>query len=587
MKELQHLNKYFFKYKNHLLLGTVITIVAKIFLIVTPRYIKEIFAVIEKYLAGSITKDVFKSELTIAILYIIGAAIIAGIFTFLMRQTIINVSRYIEYDLKNEIYEQYQKLSLNFYKKNRTGDLMNRISEDVGRVRMYAGPAIMYSINTITLFVITLIYMFNEAPLLTLYTILPLPILSIAIYKLSKEIHKRSTIVQQYLSKLSTYTQETFSGISVIKAYGIEPQTSSNFDILSTESKQTQLSLVKVQAFFFPMMILLIGVSNLLVIYVGGKQYISGEIESLGTIAEFIIYVNMLTWPVATVGWVTSIVQQAEASQKRINEFLNIVPEIKNTIHTRTKIDGNITFDNVHFTYDDTNIEALKGVSFKINQGETLAVLGKTGSGKSTILDLIGRLYDINSGSLLIDNTIIDQLNLSDLRNSVGYVPQDAFLFSDTIKNNIKFGKEDATDEDVFEAAKNAQVHKNIMKFNKKYDTILGERGITLSGGQKQRISIARAIIKSPEILLFDDCLSAVDTETEEKILKNLNTITQGKTTIIVSHRVSSAKNADKIIVLEDGKIVQEGNHLTLINVDGYYKHLYLKQLSENNAAQS
>lgn len=587
MKELQHLNKYFFKYKNHLLLGTVITIVAKIFLIVTPRYIKEIFAVIEKYLAGSITKDVFKSELTIAILYIIGAAIIAGIFTFLMRQTIINVSRYIEYDLKNEIYEQYQKLSLNFYKKNRTGDLMNRISEDVGRVRMYAGPAIMYSINTITLFVITLIYMFNEAPLLTLYTILPLPILSIAIYKLSKEIHKRSTIVQQYLSKLSTYTQETFSGISVIKAYGIEPQTSSNFDILSTESKQTQLSLVKVQAFFFPMMILLIGVSNLLVIYVGGKQYISGEIESLGTIAEFIIYVNMLTWPVATVGWVTSIVQQAEASQKRINEFLNIVPEIKNTIHTRTKIDGNITFDNVHFTYDDTNIEALKGVSFKINQGETLAVLGKTGSGKSTILDLIGRLYDINSGSLLIDNTKIDQLNLSDLRNSVGYVPQDAFLFSDTIKNNIKFGKEDATDEDVFEAAKNAQVHKNIMKFNKKYDTILGERGITLSGGQKQRISIARAIIKSPEILLFDDCLSAVDTETEEKILKNLNTITQGKTTIIVSHRVSSAKNADKIIVLEDGKIVQEGNHHTLINVDGYYKHLYLKQLSENNAAQS
>jgi ATP-binding cassette, subfamily B, multidrug efflux pump len=587
MKELQHLNKYFYKYKNHLLLGTVITIVAKIFLIVTPRYIKEIFSIIEKYLAGSITKEVFKSELTIAILYIIGAAIIAGIFTFLMRQTIINVSRYIEYDLKNEIYEQYQRLSLNFYKKNRTGDLMNRISEDVGRVRMYAGPAIMYSINTITLFVITLIYMFNEAPLLTLYTILPLPILSVAIYKLSKEIHKRSTIVQQYLSKLSTYSQETFSGISVIKAYGIEPQTASNFDILSTESKQTQLSLVKVQAFFFPMMILLIGVSNLLVIYVGGKQYISGEIESLGTIAEFIIYVNMLTWPVATVGWVTSIVQQAEASQKRINEFLKIEPEISNTIDTHTKIHGNITFDNVHFTYDDTNIHALKGVSFKINQGETLAILGKTGSGKSTILDLIGRLYDINDGSILIDDTKIDQLNLSDLRNSVGYVPQDAFLFSDTIKNNIKFGKENASDEDVFEAAKNAQVHKNIMKFNKKYDTILGERGITLSGGQKQRISIARAIIKSPEILLFDDCLSAVDTETEEKILKNLNNITQGKTTIIVSHRVSSAKNADKIIVLEDGKIVQQGNHNSLINVDGYYKHLYLKQLSENNAAQA
>ncbi|MFB9057988.1 ABC transporter ATP-binding protein [Mariniflexile ostreae] len=587
MKELQHLNKYFLKYKKHLLVGIVITIIARIFLLFTPRYIKEIFAVIEKRMAGTISEDAFHSELAHAILIIIGAAIIAGIFTFLMRQTIINVSRYIEYDLKNEIYGQYQKLSLNFYKKNRTGDLMNRISEDVGRVRMYAGPAIMYSINTVTLFVIALIYMFNEAPTLTLYTIIPLPILSVAIYKLSKEIHKRSTIVQQYLSKLSTFTQETFSGISVIKAYGIEPQTASNFNRLADESKQTQLSLVRVQAFFFPMMVLLIGASNLLVIYVGGKQYINGEIESLGTIAEFIIYVNMLTWPVATVGWVTSIVQQAEASQRRINEFLKLEPEIKNTVDTHTAIYGNITFKNVSFTYDDTNIQALHDVSFHINQGETLAILGKTGSGKSTILDLIGRLYDINEGTILIDDTKIDQHNLSDLRNSVGYVPQEAFLFSDSIKSNIKFGKENATDEDVIEAAKNAQVHKNIIKFNKKYDTILGERGITLSGGQKQRISIARAIIKSPEILLFDDCLSAVDTETEEKILKNLMKITEGKTTIIVSHRVSSAKNADKIIVLEDGKLIQEGTHETLISKDGYYKHLYMKQLSENTEGNS
>jgi ATP-binding cassette subfamily B protein len=583
MKELQHLNKYFFKYKKQLLIGTVITIVARIFLLFTPRYVKKIFSVVEKHQNG-LGEGSIKGELAEIILYIIGAAIIGGILTYYMRQYIINVSRYIEYDLKNEIYEQYQKLSLNFYKKNRTGDLMNRISEDVGRVRMYAGPAIMYSINTITLFVIALIYMFDEAPILTLYTILPLPILSVAIYKLSKEIHKRSTIVQQYLSKLSTYTQETFSGISIIKAYGIEPQTSANFDMLSSESKQTQLSLVKVQAFFFPMMILLIGASNLLVIYIGGKQYINGDIESLGTIAEFIIYVNMLTWPVATVGWVTSIVQQAEASQKRINEFLKLEPEIKNTIDNHTQIHGNIAFDNVSFTYDDTNIQALKGISFHINKGETLAIIGKTGSGKSTVLDLIGRLYDIDSGSIMIDDTKIDQHNLSDLRNSVGYVPQDAFLFSDTIKNNIKFGKEDATDDDVIEAAKNAQVHKNIVKFNKKYDTVLGERGITLSGGQKQRISIARAIIKSPKILLFDDCLSAVDTETEEKILKNLMKITQGKTTIIVSHRVSSAKNADKIIVLDDGKIVQEGNHNSLINAEGYYKHLYLKQLSENSS---
>ncbi|WOD43939.1 ABC transporter ATP-binding protein [Hwangdonia lutea] len=584
MKELQHLNKYFLKYKTHLLIGSVITVVARIFLLFTPRYVKEIFITIEKYSDNSINKAVFKAELTEAILYIIGAAVFAGILTFFMRQTIINVSRYIEYDLKNEVYAQYQKLSLNFYKKNRTGDLMNRISEDVSRVRMYAGPALMYSINTITLFVIVLIYMFNAAPKLALFTIAPLPILSIAIYKLSREIHKRSTIVQQYLSKLSTFTQESFSGISVIKAYGIEPLTASNFETLSATSKEKQVNLAKVQALFFPMMILLIGVSNLLVIYIGGMQYINGEIESLGTIAEFIIYVNMLTWPVATVGWVTSIVQQAEASQKRINEFLKIEPEIKNNTPNHTEITGDIAFNKVSFTYDDTNIQALKDVSFKINEGETLAILGKTGSGKSTILDLIGRLYDVDAGSITINGTEINQLNLNDLRNSIGYVPQDAFLFSDSIKNNIRFGKEDATDEDVIKAAKNAQVHKNIVKFNQGYNTVLGERGITLSGGQKQRVSIARAIIKSPKILLFDDCLSAVDTETEEKILENLNKLSKGKTTLIVSHRVSSAKNADKIIVLENGEIVQKGNHDSLINTDGYYKDLYLKQLSESDA---
>ncbi|MEN3322479.1 ABC transporter ATP-binding protein [Mariniflexile soesokkakense] len=581
MKELQHLNKYFLKYKKQLLIGTVITIIARIFLLFTPRYVREIFVVIEKYLKGGVSEQVVKAELTEVIIYIIAAALIAAIFTFFMRQYIINVSRYVEFDLKNEIYIQYQKLSLNFYKKNRTGDLMNRISEDVGNVRMYAGPAIMYSINTITLFIIALIYMFNEAPKLALYTVLPLPVLSIVIYKLSKEIHHRSTIVQQFLSKLSTYTQESFSGISVIKAYGIEPQTSASFKDLAAESKGKQIKLAKVQAWFFPMMILLIGTSNLLVIYVGGMQYINGEIESLGTIAEFIIYVNMLTWPVATVGWVTSIVQQAEASQKRINEFLKLEPEITNTVEAHTKITGDIVFNNVTFTYDDTNIQALNGVSFNIKQGETLAVLGKTGSGKSTILDLIGRLYDIDGGSILINDIPIKDHNLTDLRKSIGYVPQDAFLFSDTIKNNIKFGNQEATDDEVIEAAKNAQVHKNIIKFNNGYDTILGERGITLSGGQKQRVSIARAIIKAPEILLFDDCLSAVDTETEEKILKNLTKITKGKTSIIVGHRVSSAKNAHKIIVLDNGKIVQEGTHETLINVKGYYQHLYLKQLSE------
>ena len=583
MKELQHLNKYFFKYKWQIIIGILITIVSKIFLLFTPELIGSSIDVVNEYLQGEVSDiATVKKELLINIVYIIGAALITGILTFFMRQTIINVSRYIEYDLKNEIYKHYQVLPLKFYKNNRTGDLMNRISEDVGRVRMYVGPAIMYSINTITLFAISIGFMYKQAPLLTLYTIIPLPILSFIIYKLSKEIHKRSTIVQQYLSHLSSSTQESFSGISIIKAYGLETITSKNFHDLSETSKQKQLNLVKVNAFFFPMMILLIGISNLIVIYVGGLQYIHGDI-SLGVITKFIIYVNMLTWPVATVGWVTSIVQQAEASQKRINEFLKITPEITNTAQEPSIIIGDIEFKNVHYTYNDTNIEALKGISFKLEHGKTLAIIGKTGSGKSTILDLIGRLYDIDKGELLIDQKPIDKLHLTSLRDSIGYVPQDAFLFSDTIKNNIKFGKEDATDQEVIQAAKYAQVHNNIMGFSKGYDTVLGERGITLSGGQKQRISIARAIIKDPKILLFDDSLSAVDTETEEQILKHLQDLAQGKTTIIVSHRVSSVKNADQIIVLDDGNIVQSGNHESLINTDGYYKNLYLKQLSETN----
>lgn len=581
MKELQHLNKYFLKYKYRLLFGVVITISAIVFKLFTPRLIGSAIDVISNKLNGTITEEVFRKELMLTILYLIGAALIAGALTFLMRQTIINVSRYIEFDLKNEIYQQYQRLSLNFYKSNRTGDLMNRITEDVTKVRMYAGPAIMYSLNMITLFVVAFFYMYNQSPKLTFYTIIPLPVLSFIIYFLSKEIHKRSTIVQEYLSKLSTFTQESFSGISVIKAYGIEPITNDNFEVLSTENRQKQIDLTKVQALFFPLMILLIGVSNILVIYIGGLQYINGEIESIGVIAEFIIYVNMLTWPVATLGWVTSIVQQAEASQKRINEFLKEEPEIKNNVNSPTEIKGTIEFKNVHFTYDDTNIEALKGLSFIVNSGETLAIIGKTGSGKSTILDLIGRLYDVNDGTIEIDGVPIEDVNLTSLRNSIGFVPQDAFLFSDSIKNNIKFGYVNATDEDVIKAAKNAVVHKNIKAFTKSYDTVLGERGITLSGGQKQRVSIARAIIKDPKILLLDDCLSAVDTETEEQILSNLNRVSKGKTTIIVSHRISSAKNANHIIVLDEGEIIQQGSHDELINIDGYYKELYLKQLSE------
>jgi len=582
MKELQQLNLYLKKYSGKLLLGLIITIIATVFKLVVPKKIGDIINIIENYINGSSSDlSIVKKELFISILIILGTALLAGFFTFLMRQTFIVVSRNIEFDLKNEIFKHYERLSLEFYKKHRTGDLMNRISEDVSKVRMYAGPALMYSVTNITLLVVTLSYMFYSAPTLTLYAIAPLPFLSVAIYKLSAAIHKRSTIVQQYLSKLTSFTQESFSGISVIKAYGIEPRIIKDFDVLSEGSKDKNIDLAKVQALFFPLMILLIGLSNILVIYIGGKQFINGEIKQLGTIVEFLIYVNMLTWPVAVIGWVTSMVQQAEASQKRINEFLNEKPAIENYEETETKINGVIEFKNLSFTYSDTNITALKNISFKINPGETLAILGNTGSGKSTILELIGRLYEVDKGQLKVNNKNIKDLNISSLRGSIGYVPQDAFLFSDSILNNIKFGKENASNEEVFEAAKKASVHENIIGFNKGYKTILGERGITLSGGQKQRVSIARAIIKDPQILLLDDCLSAVDTETEEQILNNIETLLKNKTTIIVSHRISSAKNAHKIIVMKEGEIIQQGTHNELIKLEGYYKELYAKQLLE------
>jgi len=483
--------------------------------------------------------------------------------------------------LKNEIFKQYENLSLNFYKKNRTGDLMNRISEDVGKVRMYFGPAIMYTMNMLVLFFVAITKMINIDAKLTLYTLLPLPILSVAIYLLSRTINKRSSVVQLYLSKLTTFSQEIFSGINVIKAYSIEPQTMNDFSTLANKSKDKNISLYKAQALFFPLMILLIGVSNILVIYFGGMQYINGEIKNIGIIAEFIIYINMLTWPVAVVGWVTSIVQQAEVSQGRINEFLNEKPKIQNLQKKETSIHGDIQFDHVTFTYQDTGITALNDVSFQIKNGETMAILGKTGSGKSTIAGLIARLYDVDNGTILIDNKPIHTLNLRSLRSSIGYVPQDAFLFSDTIKDNIKIGDENASDNKIIKVAKEAYIHHNIEKFNDKYNTKVGERGVTLSGGQKQRISIARALISDPQILIFDDCLSAVDTHTEEIILNNLKEASKGKTTIIISHRTSSVKNADKIIVLDKGKIAQSGTHNKLISVDGYYKDIYNQQLEE------
>ncbi|MFC6096129.1 ABC transporter ATP-binding protein [Flavobacterium qiangtangense] len=578
MKELKYLNKYFTKYKYHFLLGIVATIVAQIFSLYTPKLVGESITALKN---PALSNDSIRQLITENIIWVGITALISAILTFVMRQTLIVMSRYVEFDLKNEVFRQYENLSQNFYKRNRTGDLMNRISEDVGRVRMYVGPAVMYSLNTFIRFAVVIVQMSIISPKLTLYTVLPLPILSYLIFKLSNEINVRSGIFQANLSQLSSYSQEVFSGIRVIKAYSLENKSHKEFSQLSEESRDKSMDLAKTNALFGPLMILLIGLSNLVVIYVGGMMYINGSIASIGVIAEFILYVNMLTWPVASLGWVSSMIQEAEASQKRINEFLKIQPEIKNKTDESSFIDGKITFNHVSFTYEDTNITALNNVSFTINKGETLAILGKTGSGKSTILSLISRLYDIKDGVVTIDDHNIKDVNLHDVRNSIAFVPQDAFLFSDSILNNIKFGKENATKEEVMEAAKKAVVHNNIMGFNNQYETVIGERGITLSGGQKQRVSIARAIIKDSKILLLDDCLSAVDTETEEAILNNLLEFCKDKTTILVSHRVSSAKNADKIIILEDGKIIQQGSHNQLVNQEGYYKELYLKQLSE------
>ena len=555
MKELSYINKYFSKYKKNLISGIIIIIAARLLLLITPGLIRNSINIIDNYRTGIISDlEVVKTELITNIFLILLASVLAGIFTFLTRQTIINVSRYVEFDLKNEIYNQYQKLSLNFYKVNQTGDLMNRISEDVSKVRMYVGPAFMYSINTITLLVIVIIYMYKQSPILTYYTLSPLPFLSITIYKLSKLINKKSVIVQENLSDLSSFTQESFSGITLIKSYSIEKKNYEEFNSLSEKCKQSQISLVKLQALFFPLMILLIGLSNLFVIYIGGLQYFEGKLEGIGTIAEFIIYVNMLTWPVASLGWISSIIQQAEASQKRINEFLKQKSEIVSPNNTKFDISGEIEFKNVEFTYKDTGIKALKNINFKLNKGDKLGIIGKTGSGKSTLLNLIVRLYNINEGKIIVDTKNINSINIKSLRSQIGYVPQDVFLFSDTIENNIKFGSINSTEKEVIDVCKIADIHNDIEGFENKYKTLLGERGVNLSGGQKQRISIARALIRKPKLLIFDDCLSAVDTETEENIIKSLNNLKYSTTSILVSHRISSIKNANKIIVLNDGR---------------------------------
>ena len=578
MGELKYLNKFFYDYRSKIIIGIIITIIARIFALVAPNLIGNSITLIEQYtLNNSVELGYLKEQLLKNIIFIILSALIAGLFTFIMRQTLINVSRFIEYDLKNEIFQKYQELNVKFYKNNRVGDLMNRISEDVSKVRMYVGPALMYTINTISLFVIIITYMISIDPKLTMYTIIPLPILSILIYKLSRQINIKSKRVQESLSKLTTFSQESFSGISIIKSNTIEDKVNDFMIEFSSETKDKSVDLAKFQSWFFPMMLLLIGCSNILVIFIGGNQYINGEIN-LGVLAEFIIYVNMLTWPVATVGWVTSIVQQAEASQKRINEFLSEKNEIISVNQNDYKIKGELEFKGVSLKYPETNIEALSEIDFKINTGQSLGIIGSVGSGKSTVLELIVRNYDPDSGKILIDNKNLKDHNIEVIRRDIGYVPQTTFLFSDTIYNNINFGNINSKAEDIEYYSKIACIHDDIISFPKKYASMLGERGINLSGGQKQRLAIARALIKKPQILILDDSLSALDTETEHNVIKNLKKEIKDITKIIVSHRISTIEKCDLILVLNNGKVIECGTHKKLCEINGYYKETYDKQ---------
>ncbi len=581
MKALKHINKYFFKYRWRLGLGVLFVILSNIFGVYSVTYVRDAI----DFLKDIPTVKANVSEPYAKLLYfgmlIIGLAIVSGFFLFLMRQTIIVMSRLIEYDLKNEIYEHYQKLDVSFYKRNNTGDIMNRISEDVSKVRMYIGPAIMYVINTIITFSLTIFVMINIDLKLTLFVLIPLPVLAISIYYVSNTINKKSMKVQEQLSNITTQAQESFSGIRVLKAYGREANSVKDFEKQSIAYQDKTMALIKTESLFQPFMILLIGLSTIFTIYIGGMLVIEGKGLTYGNIAEFIVYVNRLTWPIASLGWVTSLIQRAAASQTRINEFLHTESLIKNTNTSMEPIKGNIEFKNVSFTYSDSGIQALKNISFNIEQGKSLAIIGKTGSGKSTIANLITRLYDCSDGTIFIDNKPIQSHNIEQLRSSIGYVPQEVFLFSDSIANNISFGIGNKNQSKIEKAAKDAAILSNIEGFPEKFETIVGERGITLSGGQKQRISIARAIIKEPQLLIFDDCLSAVDTETEEEILNNLKSIMKDKTTIIISHRVSSVKNADSIIVIENGCVIEQGKHQELLEKQGNYFNLYKMQLLE------
>lgn len=587
MKELAYLNKYFYKYRWGLIPGVIFVIISNYFGILPAKVIREAFDLVKENIdlyrlyAGFDRQDliyqVFGSSLLFFGAIVLALALLRGIFLFLMRQSIILISRHIEYDLKNEIYQHYQELDFSFFRENNTGDLMNRATEDVNQVRNYLGPAIMYAINTVALSIMIIYAMYAVNPTLATYSLIPIPIIAVIILFVNKVINRRSTRIQAQLSKLSSFVQETFSGIRVIKAYTREDEKMNEFSRESNYYRETALDLVRVQAIFFPLIVFLVGFSTILTVYVGGIEVKKGTITA-GNIAEFIIYVNQLTFPAMALAWVTSLIQRAAASQKRINEFLKTKPEIVNGSIQKV-ISGDITLSHVSFTYPDTGIKALDNINLHIPAGSTLAIIGKTGSGKTTLANLLLRMYDTDEGTIHVDNVPLQSYDFHHLRQQIGFVPQQVFLFSDTIANNISFGLDYLEMSRVEQAAKDAAVYDNIVAFEEGFQTHIGERGITLSGGQKQRVSIARALIKDPQILIFDDCLSAVDTKTEEAILSNLGRIMKNKTTVFIAHRVSTIKNADHIIVLDDGRIIEEGTHEQLLNLKGEYAELHESQL--------
>lgn len=592
MKQLAYLNKYFLKYRWHLLGGIVFVFISNYFRVLQPQMIREALDLVVENIALYELYEGF--ELQRALYRIIGSALLffgalvlvlallMGVFMYFMRQTIIVMSRLVEYDLRKEVFEHYTHLDLAFYKRNKTGDLMARITEDVSKVRMYIGPAVLYGINLISLFILVIQSMLSVSWTLTLYCLMPLPLLSISIYYVSNLINKKSEIIQQKLASLNSTAQEVYSGIRVVKSYVQEAPMIRFFAEESEDYKSKALGLVKVNAFFYPLMLLLIGASTIITVYVGGLQVAQGSVTP-GNIAEFVIYVNMLTWPVTAIGWIASIIQQAAASQKRINEFLQTQPTILNEVHDSSPLIGHIEFDSVSFTYPDTGIQALRKASFELKPGQKMAIIGRTGSGKTTIADLLVRMYDVSSGTIRIDGRDIRQHDLSNLRERIGYVPQDVFLFSDTITNNVAFGTTTAEADQVEQFARYAAVYEDINDLPQRFDTVLGERGVTLSGGQKQRVSIARALIKKPDIVILDDCLSAVDTNTEKQILGYFTEALSDKTAIIITHRIYSLLQFDKIIVLQDGAIIEEGTHDELMARKGYYAELYERQTVEES----